>query len=97
MAEPRSPRSQPSRRCVLCRSSAPQPTLTRLHWRGRWRRSGRQRTGRGRYLCAGCVAALRADDRKALGLLTRSFGTHAAQVRALFEPLPNVSQEEHHV
>lgn len=97
MAEHRPPRVQPSRRCVLCRASAPQSTLTRLHWRGRWRLSGRQRQGRGRYLCANCTAALRADERKATGLLTRSFGAHAAQVRALLEPLPPISQEDNHV
>lgn len=78
----------PLRRCVLCRTQAPQPTLTRLHWRGQWRRSGRQRRGRGRYLCATCQAALRAGERKPLGLLTRHFGAHAAQVLALLQPAP---------
>lgn len=74
------------RRCALCRTPAPQATLTRLHWRGRWRLSGRQRRGRGRYLCADCQGALRAGERKPLGLLTRHFGAHADQVLALLQP-----------
>ncbi|MFC6591305.1 YlxR family protein [Deinococcus lacus] len=47
-------RHQPERSCVACRRKRPQAELVRLERSasGEWQRSGKERRGRGAYLCA---------------------------------------------